>query len=225
MGRPPRADEAGAIYHMLNRANRRARFFHKDADYEAFERILAEAMERVQLRLYSYCLMPNHWHLVVRPDVDGEMSRFGQWLGLTHTQRHHAHHHSTGDGHLYQGRFKSFPVQSDRHFLTVCRYVERNAYAAKFCKTPDQWRFSSLWRWRHGNDKEKEILSPWPIPRRASWIDWVTEPLNAQERTRLQSSIQRDAPFGDETWVQSTALRLGLESTLRPRGRPKKLPK
>ena len=101
MGRIKRADEAGGIYHMLNRANRRATIFRKVADYEAFEQILAEAIERVELKLYCYCLMPNHWHLVVSPQKNGEMGRFGQWLCLTHTQRHHAHYDTTAEGHLY----------------------------------------------------------------------------------------------------------------------------
>ena len=144
MGRPKRSDEAGAIYHMLNRANRRATIFHKHDDYEAFERILADALERSpKLELFSYCLMPNHWHLVVRPKKHGEMSRFAQWLGLTHTQRYNAHYHTTGEGHLYQGRYKSFPVQDDDHFLSVCRYVERNAFTADLCESPDKWRFGS----------------------------------------------------------------------------------
>ena len=129
-GRPKRADEANCIYHMLNRANRRVAIFEKDADYETLERVLSEAVERFQIDLFSYCLMPNHWHLCVRPKVDGEMSRFAHWLTLTHTQRHNAHYGTTGEGHLYQGRFKSFPVQSDEHFLKVCRYVERNAFSA-----------------------------------------------------------------------------------------------
>ena len=144
MGRPKRADEAGSIYHMLNRANRREIMFHKDFDYEAFENVLREALDRVDVQLYSYCLMPNHWHLVVSPQVDGEMGRFGQWLCLTHTQRYHAHYDTAGEGHLYQGRYKSFPVQNDEHFLMLCRYVERNALAANLCLQPDQWRYSSL---------------------------------------------------------------------------------
>jgi putative transposase len=145
---------------MLNRANRRATIFEKDGDYEAFERILIDAVAKFKIDLFSYCVMPNHWHLVVRPIVDGEMSRFAQWLTLTHTQRYHAHHHSTGEGHLYQGRFKSFPVQDDDHFLTVNRYVERNAYSANLCSTPELWRFGSLWRWKHGSAAEKALLSP-----------------------------------------------------------------
>lgn len=223
MPRTKRADEAGAIYHMLNRANRRATIFHKEADFEAFEQILTEALERVKLKLFAYCILPNHWHLVVSPEVDGEMGRFGQWLGLTHTQRYNAHYGTTGEGHLYQGRYKSFPVQSDEHFLSLCRYVERNAYTAELCDAPDQWRFGSLYRWAHGSAAEKSILSPWPIPRRPNWIKWVTQPLSDKEQKRLDWSIKRGAPYGDETWVAETAQRCNLESTMRPTGRPKKL--
>ena len=199
--------------------------FHKDDDYDAFERILVDALDRSpKLELFSYCLMPNHWHLVVRPTKHGEMSRFAQWLSLTHTQRYNAHYDTTGQGHLYQGRYKSFPVQDDEHFLSVCRYVERNAFTAELCESPDDWKYGSLYRWRHGTPKEKSLLSKWPISRRPNWVRWVSEPLTPKEQKRLQWSIQRGAPFGEETWVESTARKLDLESTMRPRGRPKKAP-
>jgi REP element-mobilizing transposase RayT len=131
MGRPKRAADGGLVYHVLNRANARMTIFENDADYAAFEQVLEEAVERTGTRLLAYCLMPNHWHLVLWPREDGELSRFTGWLTLTHTQRWHAHRHSSGSGHLYQGRFKSFPVQDDNHFWTLCRYVERNALRAK----------------------------------------------------------------------------------------------
>jgi len=99
--------------------------FKKEADYEAFERVLEEAVERSGTRLLACCVLRTHWHLVVWPREDGELSRFTGWLTLTHTQRWHAHRHSTGTGHVYQGRFKSFPVQEDEHFYAVCRSVER----------------------------------------------------------------------------------------------------
>jgi len=127
MGRPKRAAEGGFVYHVLNRANARMTIFDNDEDYVAFERVLIEAVARTQTRLLAYCLMPNHWHLVLWPRDDGELSKFMGWLTLTHTQRWHAHRHSTGSGHVYQGRFKSFPVQEDDHFYSACRYVERNA--------------------------------------------------------------------------------------------------
>ena len=114
----------GFAYHVLNRANARMRIFDKPEDYEAFERILADAVRRVKMRLLSYCVMPNHWHLVVWPREDGDLSTFIGWLTLTHTQRWHAHRHSVGSGHVYQGRFKSFLVESDEYLWTVCRYRE-----------------------------------------------------------------------------------------------------
>ena len=119
-GRPLRAAPGGGIYHVWNRANGRQGIFETAGDYEAFERVLIEGHDRVAMRTLAYCVMPNHWHLVVWPRREGDLSRFMAWLTLTHTQRWHAYHHSTGTGHLYQGRFKSFPVQSDEHFLTVC---------------------------------------------------------------------------------------------------------
>ena len=134
MGRPLRAAEGGYVYHVLNRANARMTIFADDGDYEAFERVLVEAVERTGTRLLSYSVMPNHWHLVVWPRKDGELSRFVGWLTLTHTQRWHAHRHSTGSGHVYQGRFKSFPVAEDEHFFTLTRYVERNALRANLVK-------------------------------------------------------------------------------------------
>jgi REP element-mobilizing transposase RayT len=111
MGRPKRADEGGLIHYVLNRANARMTIFAKDGDYEAFELVLEEAVDRTQTRLLAYCVMPNHWHLIVWPHQDGEVSRFVGWLTLTHTQRWHAHRHTRGSGHVYQGPFKSFPVQ------------------------------------------------------------------------------------------------------------------
>ena len=129
MGRPQRAADGGYVYHVLNRANARMTIFEKSSDYEAFENALVQSVARAGTRLLAYCLMPNHWHLLVWPRMDGELSRFVGWLTLTHTQCWHAHRHSAGSGHLYQGRFKSFPIQEDEHFYSVARYVERNALA------------------------------------------------------------------------------------------------
>src|SRR6516165_9621285 len=127
MGRPLRVTLGGYVYHVLNRANGSTRMFRKDADYEAFEHILSEALDHVRgMRLLAYCLMPNHWHLLLWPRTDGALSDFAHWLALTHTQRWHAHYHNVGVGHLYQGRFKSFVVEADEHYWTACRYVERN---------------------------------------------------------------------------------------------------
>ncbi len=221
MGRPKRAAKGGLIYHAWNRANARMTLFEKDEDYEAFERIIGEAKERTQMRIVGYCLMPNHWHFVLWPLDDGDLSDFTGWMTLTHTQRWHAHRHTTGWGHLYQGRFKSFPVQDDEHFYTVCRYVERNALRANLVERAENWRWGSLNLWKYGTPKEKGLLSPWPLPRRANWVEHVNNPLTESELDAIQRSIRRGRPFGDSQWTPTIARRLGLETTLRPRGRPK----
>ena len=222
MGRPHRSAQAGYVYHVLNRANARVTIFRRDRDYEAFETVLAEAVERTRTRLLAYCLMPNHWHLVVWPRTDGELSRFVGWLTLTHTQRWHAHRRSTGSGHVYQGRFKSFPIQEDDYLFAVVRYVERNALGANLVRRAEQWRWGSLARWLRGSAEDRKLLAAWPMARKGGWVDYVNAPQTEAELAAVRRSIQRGSPLGDETWIERTARRVGLESTLRPRGRPKK---
>ena len=222
MGRPKRVADGGLVYHVLNRANARMTIFEKPDDYDAFHRVVEEAVDRTAMRLLAYCVMPNHWHLVVWPQEDGQLSRFVGWLTLTHTQRWHAHRHSTGSGHVYQGRFKSFPVQDDGHFLTVCRYVERNALRANLVGRAEAWRWGSLHRWKHGNAKEKPLLHSWPLPRPPRWVERVNTPLTEDELSALRRSVNRGSPFGETSWRDRMVRRLGLESTLRPPGRPKK---
>jgi putative transposase len=222
MGRPRRADEAGGIYHALNRGNARGTIFHKPEDFEAFERILAEGLERYACRILAYQLMPSHWHLVLQPTEEGGMSNFLRWVSLTHTMRSHAHYRTGGEGHIYQGRFKSFPVQDDEHFLVVCRYVERNALRAGLVKRAEDWRWGSLNRWLDDPERLPHLLSPWPIPRAPRWVERVNTPLTAAELKAVRTSVNRGSPFGGETWVQRISQQLNLQSTIRPRGRPRK---
>ena len=220
MPRSPRADVAGKIYHVLNRGNSRRELFFKEADYEAFEKVIADGLEKYPVDLFSYEWMPNHWHMALSPREDGAMSRLLYWITMTHSQRYHAHYHTAGDGHVYQGRFKSFPVQDDDHFFVVCRYVERNALAAGLVEEAEQWRWGSLWNWCGG--KSIIQLSTWPIPRPPGWSKRVNRVVSENEAKKLQQSIRRGSPFGDELWTKMTAQQLNLESTLRPLGRPRK---
>ena len=222
MGRPHRAAAGGYVYHVLNRANARMTIFENERDYAAFEQVLLQAVERTQTRLLAYSLLPNHWHLIVWPRKDGELSRFIGWLTLTHTQRWHAYRHSIGSGHVYQGRFKSFPIQEDEHFYTVARYVERNALRAKLARRAEQWRWGSLFRWLRNSAEDRELLASWPLPRKSGWTEYVNAPQTEAELQAVRHSVQRGSPLGDELWSDKAVRRLGLESTLRPQGRPKK---
>jgi putative transposase len=158
------------VYHVWNRGVARLALFEQDADYEAFERVLAEAMQKFPTRLLSYCLMPNHWHMVIWPRKAGELTDFLRWLTHTHVMRWHAHHGTSGTGHLYQGRFKAFPLETDEHFYTVLRYVERNALRANLVDRAEEWRWSSLWRRQFGNAEARQLLSAWPLPRPRNWL-------------------------------------------------------
>jgi len=222
MGRPHRAAEGGYVYHVLNRANARMKIFRDDGDYEAFERVLLEAVERTGTRLLAYCVMPNHWHLVVWPKRDDELSEFVGWLTLTHTQRWHAFRQSVGSGHVYQGRFKSFPIQEDDHLYVVARYAERNAKRANLVRRAEQWKWGSLYRWQRGSAEDRKLLAAWPVPRPAGWIEHVNSPQTEAELSALRRCVNRGSPFGSELWSERTIRKLGLESTIRPRGRPKK---
>lgn len=221
MPRPPRADEAGGLYHALNRGNLRATIFHKEGDFLAFEQILHEGLEIHKIQLFSYQLMPNHYHLVLRPLVNGEMSRFMGWVGGTHTMRYHAHYHTSGMGHVYQQRYKSFPVQDDEHFFVVCRYVERNALRAGLVSRAEDWRWGSLWRWLQRPELAPSLLSPWPTPRLSNWVARVNEALSAKELETVRRCAHRGSPLGREEWIETIARRLNLESTMRPKGRPR----
>ena len=210
------------MFHVLNRAAGRRVLFENDGDYEAMERVLWEAQEFQTMRVLAYCLMPNHWHLILQPWADGELSEFMRWLTITHTQRYHAFHDSVGTGPIYQGRFKSFPVQSDEHFLSVCRYVERNPVRAGLRKRAENWRWSSLWLRHNGDPLVRKQLHEWPTPFDGNWTSWVNKPLTEIELRGVTTSLLRGRPYGLPVWQRRTAARLGLKSTFRPRGRPRK---
>jgi putative transposase len=202
--------------------------FDDDGGYAAFEKVMAEAGERRPgARLLGYCLMPNHWHLVLWPRADDDLSEYMRWLTVTHTQRWHAFHDSAGTGPIYQGRFKSFPIERDEHLLTALRYVERNAQAARLVARAEEWRWGSLWRWVNRRTAAARVedvpaLCDWPVDRPQRWRSIVNEALSEPQLESLRRSIQRGAPFGGQGWVKRTVERLGLESTTRPRGRPRK---
>jgi putative transposase len=230
MPRRLRNATGGIAYHVLNRAVGRGRLFDDDDDYLAFERVIARTHALLPMRILAYCLMPNHWHVVLWPRTDGQLSEFMRLLTVTHTQRWHAHHHSAGTGPLYQGRFKSFPIQQDDHLLTVCRYVERNPLRANLVRSITRWPHSSLAKRAATSSSASSSSSwllqvnDWPVEPPRNWIGWVNRAQTPSEVEALRRSIKRGQPFGDARWQERIAKRLSLESTLRPRGRPRVRP-
>lgn len=221
MPRTLRFDIGDTVYHVLNRSNARLKIFERDQDYQAFEATLVEAKEKYPMRILAYCLMPNHWHLVLHPEADGQLVPFMRWLSMTHTHRWHAAHHTVGTGHLYQGRYKSFPVQTDEHFLQLVRYVERNAKRAKLVEKAQEWPWSSLYRRVRNLDKTIKLLSPWPVEPDKGYVEWVNTPQSKEEVETIRMSVMRGRPYGHSDWSVTMADRLGLQSTFRAKGRPR----
>lgn len=225
MGRSPRVTQEGVVYHLLNRRVMRLPLFKKLGDYEAFEQVLVESASRPDApRMLAYCLMPSHWHLVVQAGRRTNLSTWMQRLTVTHTHRFHAHHDTIGEGPLYQGRFKSFPVAEDEHFLTVCRYVEANAVRARLVKRAENWRWSSLWTRANRTGPMLAVLYDWPVDRPRNWLTEVNRPFGEEPLAEVRRSAHRGTPFGEQRWKNRIADRLGLQVTVQPRGRPRKKP-
>ena len=221
MPRRPRICPAGTVFHCLNRAVARLTLFEKEEDYLAFERVMEEAWCREPIRILDYTVMPNHWHFVLWPETDNQVTDFLRWLTNTHTMRWHAHYGTSGTGHLYQGRFKSFPVEDDDHLYAVLRYVERNPVRANLVNRVEDWRYGSVWRRLSGRETLSRLLAEWPVPVPTDWLKYVNQPQTNSELKALRHSVRRGTPFGSCSWMSQTAARLGLTHTLRPRGRPK----
>ncbi len=214
MPRIPRGQLAGHAYHVLNRGNGGAVVFHKDSDYASFLDLLQMAKTKFPVRVFGFCLMPNHFHLVVQPATERALSPFMQWWMTSHVRRYHRHYRSSG--HIWQGRFKSFPIQQDDHLLTVLRYVVRNPVRAQLVTSARQWPWSSL---RHPT-----LTDPSPVPWPTNGEEWIDTPLFEHELTRLRTCLTRQAPFGSSEWLTQFTTMAGLNSPLRPRGRPRKSP-
>ena len=140
MARPLRIEYDGALYHVTSRGNERKPIFKDDGDRELFLTTLWQVSERFHWLCHAYCLMNNHYHLVIETP-DGNLSKGMRQLNGVYTQAFNRRHHRAG--HLFQGRFKGILVQKESHYLEVCRYVVLNPVRAKTVKHPREWAWSS----------------------------------------------------------------------------------
>jgi len=214
MPRIARALADNCFYHMINRGNGRQEVFHKDGDYRAFIGLMQQAREKFAVRIHVWCLMPNHFHLLVQPVQAEQLNKMMQWLMTSHVRRYHQHYRTSG--HVWQGRYKSFIVQDDDHLLTLARYIEANPVRAGLSETAAQWPWSShSARSATDGDIRPDTL---PIALPDDWAAYVDTPFTDAEIEKLRNSVNRQAPFGEEDWRAGICEKMGLQSTLRQRG-------
>ena len=220
MPRIARIAPGGIIHHVLNRGVGKSKLFRTRKDYEAFQRCLIETCEIVPMRVLGYCVMPNHWHLLLWPRKDGDLARFMMRLTNTHVRRWLTAHDQVGTGHLYQGRYKSFAVQDDAHFSTVDRYIQRNALRTRQADRAEQWPWSAAGQTTLPPELQVELTKS-PIARRDDWLEWVNAPQTPAEEEAIRGCIRQGRPFGSDPWMKRTMTRLGWREPA-PRGRPRK---
>jgi putative transposase len=227
MPRLPRSVADGLVYHALNRGNNRGAVFEDDDDRWAFLQALAKTQRRYPFELFGYCLMTNHFHLLLRPSAGQSISRIMQSLTVAHTRRYHQRHGSVG--HVWQGRFKSPLIQADEHLLTVLRYIEANPLRAGMVKELETYRWSSYPV--HGLGRADELVAPFPgwetfarteAARLQKWRTWAHTPLTAKELDRVRQAVVSGRPLGAPSWVEATARQCDIPLGSRPRGRPRK---
>jgi putative transposase len=191
----------GLPYHVLNRGNRRQTIFSQPIDYDMFLTTVGDALEHVPIGILAYAIMPNHFHVVLLPKRGSEISAFMRWFMNAHIRRYHRFHELWGTGHLYQGRYKAFPIEPGRHLLTVLRYVEANPLAARLVSRAEDWQWSSLTK---DTDRDgRPLLAKSPTPRPADWLDVVNRRLPADVHDRLRTSARREVPFGEPEWIRA----------------------
>jgi REP-associated tyrosine transposase len=189
MPRPNRNCPDGVPQHIFNRGNRRSQVFRNAADYLGFLAALTDAANRTVVRLLAFCLMPNHWHLVVWPVQGVEVSTYMQVVMNAHLRDLQHRHETSGTGHVYQGRFKNSSILTEPDFFNVCRYVESNALTAGLVQRAEQWEWSSLAR--SGPADGINILSPWPVARPANWLEEVNRPQTNRAVREIKKQLRR----------------------------------
>lgn len=221
MPRMNRVAVGGVVYHVLNRSNGRVTIFSNDDEYKHFESLLLEGVALIGMRLLAYCIMPNHWHLLLYPKQDTDMSEFMRWVTTTHVRQRRVMTKSVGEGHLYQGAFKSFPVEEDKHLHDLIRYVEQNPLRAKLVHRAEEWKWSSLFRRLRNSREDQKLLTTLPTELPSNYLDSVNALLAKTTLETIRHSIGKGTPYGRSDWVDTMVEKYNMDSTVRSVGRPR----
>jgi REP element-mobilizing transposase RayT len=225
MARPLRLEYPGAVYHLTSRGNARAEIFLDDADRESFLRVLGSVVERFAWRLYAYCLMGNHYHLLAETPVPN-LSRGMRRLNGVYTQRFNRRHGRAG--HVLQGRFNSIVVERERYLLELTRYIALNPVRAGIVRSPGDWRWSS-YRATAGLCPAPSWLAATPLLHRFS-----AQPGTAQHGFRgfVDEGIKAPSPWsllrgqillGTDEFVREISPRFAGPGVSRETPRPQRL--
>ncbi len=221
MARQPRVDLSGYVYHVINRASGRVPIFKTKKDYQLFETVLVEAQKKTDMRILAYCVMPNHFHIAVYPKNDGDVQSFMCWLTKTHTQRWHVAHQTVGYGHLYQGRYKSFIVNTDAYYFSLMKYIEQNPLRAGLVARVQDWQWGSFYRRLYGSAEQKGLLCSWPMEEDADYVKEINNCFSGEVLKYLRTSVSKGSPLGGEEWKSALIESLKLGHTMRGVGRPR----
>jgi putative transposase len=206
------------IYHIINRGNRREAVFHDNYDYEKFLKLIIESKEKYAIKIYAYCLMPNHFHLVIYTKYADSLSQAMHWISSSYVRYYNKRYNISG--HLWQGRYKSFIVQEDSYLLVLLKYVEANPKRARIVKDCIDYKYSSANNRIKNN--ENLITDEVPILLPDDWYAYINSDEKITDIESIRNCINRQAPLGDKNWKYMVSKQYNLESTMNPRGRPKK---
>ena len=192
MARPRRFTPPHSVLHLVNRGNDRKQLFGGAREYEDFLNLVAAVKVRCPMRLLAYCLMPNHWHMVVWPEPGQSVAAFCHRLCTIHAIRHRRETGTVGFGHLYQHRYHSFAIESERQYYAVMRYVEANAARSGLVALAEHWRWSNLAE-RCGPDRG--LLAPGPLDLPKGWAALVNESLPPDVLAETRARLHRTRPY------------------------------
>jgi len=189
-------------HHVINRGNERRRIFFADRDYETFLRLMWYAKERHPVEVFGVCLMPNHFHALMRPRAAGALSAYWQWVLGCYACDLRSTTNTLGYGHVFQRRFWNRGIEDRRHFLAVLRYIEANPVRAGLTNRAEQWRWGSA-ALRHTS--RGFLLDPLPFVLPDDWIEIVNSPQPFADLDAIRNPEPRGRPVKSQSGPQDEA--------------------